>query len=182
MHGNDDNYYNRQQNNNEETLTSHQNSERETIFKGAPFSVYKQKAALQFKLVLQNNRSKKISQTGSVILEMAKCVGKSGKFNTYDWKKKITVKLLPIEISKLSQALINQVEVSFVHNVSFSRGHDTASGDVYKKINLKKGEKGSMFIAVSFQSNNIFVPLDRQEAILLATLLRSTVPVLYGWV
>lgn len=165
-------------------LTSHINSER-SIFRGAPFSIYKTTGACQFKLILPSqNKQQRIVSPGSILLEMAKCVGKKGKNNSYDWSNKISAKLMPIEISKLSICLTNNEEVSFVHNVSFSSQNKdvTKGGDVYKKINLNKGKQdNTMFLALSFQSNSIFISINRDESILLSAILRSSIPIIYGW-
>lgn len=176
--------YNQEYNTEQSTMTNHQSRERQSVFKGAPLSIYKQTGAAQFKLIIPSQSGqRKINSAGSILLEMAKCLGKKGKNNSYDWKNKIIVKLMPIEISRLSQALAKQEEVSFIHNVSFGTGQDSnTKGDVYKKINLNKGQKpGTMFLTTNFQSKNVSVPLNRDEMILLATLLRSVLPIVYGW-
>lgn len=143
------------------------------------FNVYKKTGAMQFSLTPAHNTDadEYAFAKGYVMLEMASATGnRTNGLATYDWSKKITMKLNEVDIQQILTGF-RTGKASIVHDPGKANG----KGAPKKFLNVERGSQAGFFVSMNFAGQTTKSSLSDEEANNIRLLLSKAVTRIFGW-
>lgn len=143
------------------------------------FSIFKGKSVARFTVIDPEVENDKV-KTGCVLLEVAPSVSE----RKYDWEKKQTFGLTPMECTTLAKNARNFAGDGF-GSIAFFHDPDASSTKPVDKANVKKlsftksSKEGNETTFIGIK--DISVPLSPDEVYHLAIMLEKAAPFIMGW-
>lgn len=144
------------------------------------FTVYKRAGAMQFSLIpAHHSETDEFAiDKGCVMLEMTTATGaRSGRgLATYDWSKKVTIKLNEVDIQQILTGF-RTGKATIVHDPAKASGQNAPK----KFLNIERASQSGFYVSTNFGELNAKSSLSDEEVANLRLLLSKAITRIFGW-